>query len=87
MAIAFAREGADILLSHLNEHQNAQSTAEWMEKAGCWVVVVAGDIRNEAHCDALVETAVGRVGSFDILVNNAAFQRTYEDIADITEEE
>ncbi len=82
-----AREGADIVLSYLNEHDDARSTADWIEKAGCKVVVVAGDIRDEVHCNELVETAVSQLGGLDILVNNAAFQRTYDDIGDITADE
>jgi hypothetical protein len=87
VAIAYAREGADIVLSYLNEHDDARSTADWIEKAGCKVVVVAGDIRDEVHCNELVETAVSQLGGLDILVNNAAFQRTYDDIGDITADE
>lgn len=87
VAIAFAREGADIVLSYLNEHEDARSTAEWIEKAGRKVVMVPGDIREEAHCNELVQTAASQLGGLDILVNNAAFQRTYQDIADITADE
>lgn len=87
VAIAFAREGADILISYLSEHEDARSTAAWVEKAGRKALVVAGDITEEAHCRRLVERAVGELGGLDILVNNAAFQRTYDDIGDITAEE
>ncbi len=87
VAIAFAREGADIVLSYLNEHEDAKSTAEWIEKAGRRVVVVPGDITSESHCKDLVDAAVNQLGGLDILVNNAAFQRTYEDIGDISAED
>ena len=87
VAIAFAREGADIVLSYLNEHEDARSTAEWIEKAGRRVVVAAGDITDEPHCSALVERAVRDLGRLDILVNNAAFQRTYASIEDISSDE
>ena len=87
VAIAYAREGADIVLSYLNKHDDARSTAEWIEKAGRKVIVVAGDITDEAHCKALIETAVKQLGGLDILDNNAAFQRTYDDIGDITADE
>jgi NAD(P)-dependent dehydrogenase (short-subunit alcohol dehydrogenase family) len=87
VAIAFAREGADVLLSYLDEHDDAEDTASWVRKAGRRALVVAGDIKSEDHCIDIVERAVSELGGVDILVNNAAFQRTYADIADITAEE
>jgi NAD(P)-dependent dehydrogenase (short-subunit alcohol dehydrogenase family) len=87
VAIAFAREGCDIVLSYLDEHEDAEDTAEWVRKAGRKAVVVSGDIKSEDHCKAIVDRAVGEFTQVDILVNNAAFQRTYRDIADITSEE
>jgi NAD(P)-dependent dehydrogenase (short-subunit alcohol dehydrogenase family) len=87
VAIAFAREGADILISYLNEDEDAADTAKWVEEAGRKALVVPGDITSEAHCQTLVARAVGELGRLDILVNNAAFQRTYGDIADIRAEE
>lgn len=87
VAIAFAREGADIVISYLNEHQDAKDTAKWVEEAGRKSVVVPGDIKSEEHCKNLVQRAVEELGAIDILVNNAAFQRTYGDIADISAEE
>jgi NAD(P)-dependent dehydrogenase (short-subunit alcohol dehydrogenase family) len=85
VAIAFAREGADILISYLSEDEDARETSKWVEEAGRRVVVVPGDIKSESHCIALVEKAVKELGGIDILVNNAAFQRTYAAIGDITE--
>ncbi|NSY14792.1 SDR family oxidoreductase [Agrobacterium vitis] len=87
VAIAFAREGADVVISYLNEDDDARDTAKWIEEAGRKALVVPGDIKNEAHCQNLVQRAVDELGGIDILVNNAAFQRTYDDIADITAEE
>src|SRR5437868_11764313 len=58
VAIAFAREGADVLISYLDEHDDAKETARWVEKAGRRAVVVPGDVAEEAHCEALVERAV-----------------------------
>ena len=87
VAIAFAREGADVVISYLNENDDARDTAKWVEEAGRKALVVPGDIKSEQHCKDLVQRAVDELGGVDILVNNAAFQRTYGDIADITAEE
>lgn len=87
VAIAFAREGADVLISYYDEDADAKETARWVEKAGRRVAVVAGDIKEEAHCRSLVETAMKAFGRLDILVNNAAHQATFEKIEDISAEE
>lgn len=87
VAIAFAREGADVLISYLNEDEDAADTAKWVQDAGQRAIVVAGDIKSEEHCKTLVTRAVEELGAIDILVNNAAFQRTYADIADISADE
>lgn len=87
VAIAFAREGADVLISYLSEHEDAEETARWVREAGQTAIVVPGDIKSEAHCIALVEQTVTELGGIDILVNNAAFQRTYAKIEDITADE
>src|ERR1700738_4949065 len=57
VAIAFAREGADVMISYLDEHEDAEETARWVERAGRRAIVVAGDISEEAHCNMLVERA------------------------------
>lgn len=87
IAIAYAREGADILISYLNEHDDADETAKWVQKEGRKVILVPGDICDENHCNELVSTAVAELGGLDILVNNAAFQRTYASISDISADE
>jgi len=87
VAIAYAREGADVLISYWNEHDDAKETAAWVEKAGRKAILVAGDIKDEAHCIDLVEKAVTAFGRLDILVNNAAHQKTFEKLDDITAEE
>jgi NAD(P)-dependent dehydrogenase (short-subunit alcohol dehydrogenase family) len=87
VAIAFAREGADVLISYLNEHEDARETAEWIEKAGRTAVLFPGDISSAEHCRALVSRAVQAFGRIDILVNNAAHQDTFNDIGEITDEE
>jgi NAD(P)-dependent dehydrogenase (short-subunit alcohol dehydrogenase family) len=75
VAIAFAREGADVLISYLPEEEpDAQDTARLIEKAGRKAVTMAGDIRDAGHCRALVDRAVADLGGLDILVNNAAYQ-------------
>jgi NAD(P)-dependent dehydrogenase (short-subunit alcohol dehydrogenase family) len=87
VAIAYAREGADVLISYLDEHEDAEETRRHVEDAGRRALVKAGDIKNEQFCQILVRLAVEELGGIDILVNNAAFQRTYASIGDITEEE
>jgi NAD(P)-dependent dehydrogenase (short-subunit alcohol dehydrogenase family) len=75
VAVAFAREGADVLIAYLPEEEDdARQTAQLIEKAGRKAVTVPGDIRDEDHCTAIVERAVGDLGGLDILVNNAAYQ-------------
>lgn len=87
VAIAFAREGADVLISYLEEHDDARETARWVEDAGRRAVLVAGDIKDEAHCESLIERAMQEFGRLDILVNNAAHQATFDSIEEISAEE
>jgi NAD(P)-dependent dehydrogenase (short-subunit alcohol dehydrogenase family) len=89
VAIAFAREGADVLISYLPEEEDdARDTARLVEAAGRTAVTVPGDIRDEAHCQAIVDRAVADLGGLDILVNNAAFQMAQPGgITDITTEQ
>jgi NAD(P)-dependent dehydrogenase (short-subunit alcohol dehydrogenase family) len=87
VAIAFAREGADVLVSYLDEHDDAKETARWVEKAGRRCVLLSGDISEEAHCRLLVDRAMKEFGRLDVLVNNAAHQATFADIQDITAKE
>lgn len=87
VAIAFAREGADVLISYLNEEEDAHETARYVEGAGRKAVLVAGDITDEAHCQQLVQRAVDELGGLDILVNNAAYQMSHESLQEITADE
>jgi NAD(P)-dependent dehydrogenase (short-subunit alcohol dehydrogenase family) len=87
VAIAFAREGADVLISYLSEEEDARETARWVEEAGQKATLVGGDIGNEAHCRGLVERAVGDFGRLDILVNNAAHQATIDSLDEISSDE
>jgi hypothetical protein len=87
VALAFAREGADILISYLSEETDAQETVRIIEKEGRKCVAIAGDIQQESHCKQLVKRAVSEFGKIDILVNNAAFQMTRESLDEIDSEE
>jgi NAD(P)-dependent dehydrogenase (short-subunit alcohol dehydrogenase family) len=87
VAIAFAREGADVVVAYLNEHEDAEETARWVEQAGRQCLLLPGDIAQKAQCQALVDKTVERFGRIDILVNNAAFQMTHEHFEDIPDEE
>jgi NAD(P)-dependent dehydrogenase (short-subunit alcohol dehydrogenase family) len=88
VAIAFAREGADVVLSYLPEEQeDADETSRWIEEAGRRVIAVPGDITSEPHCVALVERVFRECGRLDILVNNAAFQRTHERVEELSTDE
>lgn len=86
-ALAFAREGADVLISYLNEHPDAEQTVRVVEEAGRRAVAVPGDIGDEAHCQQLVRRAEQEFGGLDILVNNAAYQMSREGIQSISAEE
>jgi NAD(P)-dependent dehydrogenase (short-subunit alcohol dehydrogenase family) len=87
VALAFAREGADVLISYLDEHDEAEATRRLVEEAGRKAVVLPGDIQHAEHCRAIIDRAVSELGGIDILVNNAAHQQTYQDITEIPEEE
>ncbi|NEW87478.1 SDR family NAD(P)-dependent oxidoreductase [Rhodopseudomonas sp. WA056] len=87
VAIAYAREGADLLISYLSEDDDAQQVKALVEAEGRRVVLVAGDISQPEHCRKIVARAVEELGGIDILVNNAAHQATFEDIGEISDEE
>ncbi len=87
VAIAFAREGADVLCSYWEEDEDAEDTRRLVEDAGRRCVTVPGDIGDRTHCRALVERAVGDLGRLDVLVNNAAFQMAYDSFLEIPPDE
>lgn len=87
VAIAFAREGADLLISYYNEDEDARETQRLVEEAGRKAVLMPGDIKDAAHCRAIVDEAIAELGGLDILVNNAAHQASFEEIGDISDEE
>jgi NAD(P)-dependent dehydrogenase (short-subunit alcohol dehydrogenase family) len=87
VAIAYAREGADVLIAYLNEHEDARETQRLVEDAGRKAVLVPGDVQHADHCRDIVKKAVSELGGIDILVNNAAHQATFKSIDDISDEE
>ncbi|MBB3349788.1 MULTISPECIES: SDR family oxidoreductase [unclassified Sphingomonas] len=87
VALAFAREGADVLISYLSEEEDARETQRLVEQAGRQAILVPGDISDPAHARAVVDRAVEAFGRVDVLVNNAAHQASFQTIEDIADEE
>lgn len=87
VALAFAREGADVLVSYLDEHDDAKETVRLVEEAGRRALLAPGDIQSESFCQSLVSKTVSDLGKLDILVNNAAFQMAHESLQDFSADE
>jgi NAD(P)-dependent dehydrogenase (short-subunit alcohol dehydrogenase family) len=87
VAIAFAREGADVALSYLDEHEDAKETARWVEEAGRQCILLPGDLAEKQQCSDIVNDTVATFGRIDVLVNNAAFQMTHKTLEEISDEE
>ncbi|MCD5994523.1 SDR family oxidoreductase [Pseudomonas sp. CDFA 602] len=87
VAIAFAREGAQVAISYLNEHDDAKETARWVEEAGRKCLLLPGDLAQRQQCEDIVSKTVEEFGRIDVLVNNAAFQMSHETLEEITDEE
>ena len=87
VAIAFAREGADVLISYLCEDADAQETARLVEAAGRKAVLVRGDLSAPQHCRDVIDKAMAAFGTIDVLVSNAAHQASFEKLEDVTDEE
>ena len=87
VALAYAREGADVLISYLDEHEDANETKRLVEEAGRKAVLVPGNLKEAAHCRDVVAKAVAEFGRIDILVNNAAHQATFHELEDIDDDE
>lgn len=87
VAIAYAREGADVAVAYLDEHEDAKETARWVEAAGRRCLLLPGDLAQKQHCQDIVDKTVDQFGHIDILVNNAAFQMSHETLDEITDDE
>jgi NAD(P)-dependent dehydrogenase (short-subunit alcohol dehydrogenase family) len=86
VAVLYAREGADVAILYLNEHEDAADTQRYVEAEGRRCLTFAGDVKDPAFCKEAVEKVVAEFGHLDILVNNAAFQEHADSLEDITEE-
>jgi NAD(P)-dependent dehydrogenase (short-subunit alcohol dehydrogenase family) len=87
VAIAYAREGADVVVSYLSEDSDAEDTARYVEEAGQRVLLVKGDVSDPEHCREIVDRSVKELGGVDVLVNNAAFQMNHGELEEISDEE
>ena len=87
VALAFAREGADVVISYLEEHDDARETERAVTDAGRRAVLIPGDIGDESLCQQIVQQTMDEFGRLDILVNNAAYQQTYDNITEIPSDE
>jgi NAD(P)-dependent dehydrogenase (short-subunit alcohol dehydrogenase family) len=87
VAIAFAREGADVLISYLEEDADAEDTARLVEEAGRRAVLVRGDLAQAEHCRHVIARAVEEFGKVDVLVSNAAYQMTHETVEEVSDDE
>jgi NAD(P)-dependent dehydrogenase (short-subunit alcohol dehydrogenase family) len=88
VALCFAKEGADVLFAHLPEEaDDAKETVRLVEAAGRKAIAMPGDIQTKSFCEQLVEETLRTFGRLDVLVNNAAFQRTHEKLEEISEDE
>lgn len=87
VAVAFAKEGADLTIVYLNEHDDAKKTKEVVEKAGVKCLLIAGDVGEEAFCKSVIEQTIKEYGKLDILVNNAAEQHVQQKLEDITSDQ
>jgi hypothetical protein len=87
VAIAYAREGADVVISYLDEDDDARDTAKWVEDAGRTAILRPGNLDSPEYCRELVATTVEELGGIEVLVSNAAFQMTHESIEEVSDEE
>jgi NAD(P)-dependent dehydrogenase (short-subunit alcohol dehydrogenase family) len=84
VAVLFAREGADVAIAYLDEHEDAEETRRAVEKEGRRAILIPGDVADPDYAEAAVQKTVGELGKLDVLVNNAAFQEHVHDLQDLT---
>jgi NAD(P)-dependent dehydrogenase (short-subunit alcohol dehydrogenase family) len=87
VSIAYAREGADVLIAYLNEDDEAREVAHYVEDAGRRCVLVPGDLSDPKHCRSVVDRAAAEFGSIDVLVNNAGYQMMHQSLDEISDDE
>jgi NAD(P)-dependent dehydrogenase (short-subunit alcohol dehydrogenase family) len=87
VAIAYAREGADVLIAYLSEDSDAKDTQGYVEQAGRRAVLMKGDVADPQHCREIIQTAVDELGRLDVLVSNAAFQMSHDSLEEVSDEE
>ncbi len=87
VAIAYAREGADVVVSYLNEHEDAAETRHWIEEAGRRALLISGDLADPAHCREIIQKTIDEFGRLDVLVSNAAFQMDHPTLDEVSDEE
>jgi NAD(P)-dependent dehydrogenase (short-subunit alcohol dehydrogenase family) len=87
VAVLYAREGADVAIAYLNEHEDAQETKRAVEAEGRRCILIAGDVAELAFCQAAVDQTIKAFGHLDLLVNNAAFQEHVRSLEELTEEQ
>lgn len=87
VAIAYAREGADVVVSYLSEHEDAEETRRWIEEAGRRALLISGDLADPAHCREIIQKTIEEFGRLDVLVSNAAFQMDHPSLDEVSDEE
>jgi NAD(P)-dependent dehydrogenase (short-subunit alcohol dehydrogenase family) len=87
VAIAYAREGADVVICYLSEDSDAQDTAKYVEESGRRALLISGDVSHAEHCRDIVKQTVDEFGRIDVLVNNAAYQMSHDSLEEISDAE
>ena len=87
VAIAYAREGADVVVGYLDEHEDAEETRRWVEEAGRKALLISGDLADPVHCREIIRKTIDEFGRLDVLVSNAAFQMDHPSLDEVSDEE